>query len=78
MHMNVIELAKEAGVVYMNEESNEFIFIENLPEIAALVRAEAIRDALLFLVERCNEQGFYSPIKQPIVQTALAAIRELK
>ena len=48
------------------------------PLYAAPVDTKAIGDALLFLVKRCNEQGFYSPIKQPIVQTALAAIRELK
>lgn len=44
----------------------------------ASVDAKAIQDALLFLVQRCNEQGFHSPVKQTVVQNALAAIRGLK
>ena len=40
---SAIELAKEAGFVYMDEDANEYILLEDLPEIAALVRAETIK-----------------------------------
>lgn len=34
------------------------------------------KECILHYQTRCNEQGFYSPNKQPIVQQALKAIQE--
>lgn len=40
------------------------------------LRAEnnKLKEALLFLCRRCEEQGFYSPTRQPVVQEALSLI----
>lgn len=34
------------------------------------------KEAIEFYQKRCNEQGFYSPNKQPIVEEALASINK--
>ena len=36
---DIIKLAREAGAVYMDENANEYIYVEDLPKIAALVAA---------------------------------------
>lgn len=33
--------------------------------------AKVLADAVIFLARRCEEQGFYSPVTQPVVQKAL-------
>jgi hypothetical protein len=39
---------------------------------ASQAYSQQLREALEFLVNRCNEQGFYSPVRQPIITQALA------
>jgi len=37
---------------------------------------KAISEALLFMVKRCEEQGFYSPSRQKLVHEAIPKARE--
>ena len=79
--MNIIELAREAGIFTGGHPMNPWsVYPSDLERFATLVRAQALEEA----AERCNNMTLYGPVaevQQRYNQAywhCAAAIRQLK